>query len=76
MKWEEEAHYIHTVQYFVALMKQHGVKQVLEDVKNLDLDIYDAICYNVLQAETKKKQTSVLLRDPYFDPHFDPDGRC
>lgn len=72
LPWEEEAHYVHTVQYFVALMRQHGVKQVLEDVKNLDLDIYNDLCYNVLQAETNKRKTAVLLRDPFFDS----DGRC
>jgi len=71
MKWEEEAHYIHTIQYFVALMRQHGAQQVLEDVKILDLDIYNNLCYTVLQAETKKKREAAI-----FKPLLDDDGRC
>lgn len=72
LPWEEEAHYVHTVQYFVALMRQHGVKQVLEDVKNLDLDIYNSLCYHVLQEKQKKTNEIAAL----FKPPFDDDGRC
>jgi hypothetical protein len=77
MKWEEEAHYIHTIQYFVALMRQHGVKQVLDDVKILDLDIFNNLCYTVLQAETKKKREAAIFKP--FNPNDyvdDDDGRC
>jgi len=74
MKWEDEAHYYHTIQYFVALMRQYGTKQVLEDVKVVDLDTYNDLCYNVLQAETKKKATAAIFKP--FTQEYDADGRC
>jgi hypothetical protein len=71
LRWEEEAHYIHTLQYFNALIRKHGAKQVLDDLKNLDLDSYAEVCYNVLQAQTKK-QAAAIFRSPFNDD----DGRC
>lgn len=72
LTWEEEAHYIHTIQYFNELIRKHGAKQVLEDLKNLDLDSYTEICYNVMQAQNKK-QAAAIFRDHFFR---DDEGRC
>lgn len=77
MQWEEEMHYIHTIQYFVALMRQHGAKQVLDDVRNIDLDTYNDLCYTVLQAETKKnREAAIFKRGLEKDRLIDDDGRC
>jgi hypothetical protein len=62
----EEAHYIHTIQYFNELVRKHGAKQVLEDVRNLDLDTYDKLQYHIVGVDKKDKATAALLKDPYF----------
>lgn len=69
--WPDEAHYVFTVQNFVALMRQYGVARVLDEVQALDLDTYTELCYHVLKVEKKKKATAALLNPP-----FDEDGRC
>ena len=69
--WADEAHYVFTIQNFVALMRQYGVERVLADVKDLDLDTYQNVCYTVLKADKTKKNTAAL-----FNPPFDEDGRC
>jgi hypothetical protein len=68
----EQAHYYHTLQYFNELVRVHGPKQVLEDLKNLDLTTYDSLLQWIASGETKRRAAVLLMKDPYFDS----DGRC
>lgn len=75
LRWEEEAHYFNTIQYFNALVRAHGAKQVLADLQHLDLTTYDELVKICLElGSEKKKKVSALLKDPFF--REDDDGRC
>jgi hypothetical protein len=74
MRWEEEAHYYNTIQYFNALVRQHGAKQVLEDLKHLDLLTFDAIAVEFSCKQGKQKEIAALFKDPRTLE--DDDGRC
>jgi len=63
LRWEEEAHYVHTLQYFNSLVKGHGAKQVLEDLRSLDPLTYDTIVLQCIATVEKKKQTAAIFRD-------------
>lgn len=76
MKWEEEAHYFNTIQYFNALVRANGAKQVLEDLQHLDLTTYEELVKICLELGSEKKQkVAALLKDPFFR-NMDDDGRC
>lgn len=63
---EEEAHYYHTIQYFNQLVRTHGAKVVLEDLKTLDLDTYDKLCYTLLEESVKKSRSvAAIFRDTF-----------
>lgn len=63
LKWEEEAHYIHTLQNFNALVREYGAKQVLEDLRSLDPLTYDTIVLQCIATGEKKKQIAAIFRD-------------
>lgn len=65
LKWEEECHYIHTLQYFNELLRTHGAKQVLEDLRNLDLTTYENFVTMVVRTQATDKKVSALLTAPY-----------
>ena len=50
----EEAHYYHTIQYFNALIKKHGAKQVMDDLCMLDLLTYEALMLELSERSRKK----------------------
>ena len=51
----EEAHYYHTIQYFNALIKKHGAKQVMDDLHMLDQLTYDDIVVYLIERGRKSK---------------------
>jgi len=59
----EESHYYHTIQDFNALVRSHGPKQVLDDLKNLDPLTYETIVVQCIATESKKKQTAAIFKD-------------
>lgn len=58
----EESHYYHTIQYFNALVRQHGAKEVLDDLKMLDLLTYEALMLQLTENNKKKKQEAAIFR--------------
>lgn len=62
----EETHYVHTLIAFNKLLRDYGHKQVLKDLKTLDLTNYEKLVTMVRQADEIDRQTSVLLKDPFF----------
>lgn len=69
----EESHYYHTIQYFNALIKQHGVKQVMDDLKLLDLLTYEAIVLQLSENERSKKPIAAIF---HGHPTFKPPYKC
>ena len=58
----EEAHYYHTIQYFNALIKQHGVKQVMDDLHLLDQLTYDDIVVQLTENK-RKAPVAAIFKD-------------
>jgi hypothetical protein len=51
----EEAHYYHTIQYFNALIKKHGAKQVMDDLHMLDQLTYDDVVVYLTESKRKSR---------------------
>ena len=60
-------HYYQTIQDFNEIMVEYGTERVLDDLKILDLTMYEDLVKIVMRADGFKKKTAALLRDPYFD---------
>lgn len=65
-EWEE-AHYHHTIQYFNELLRRHGPKQVLEDMRILDLTTYENFVTMVVRMQQTEKKIASLLTAPYVN---------
>lgn len=69
MKFASEAHkhqYYCGIQDLNELIIMYGAQQVLDDLKLLDLTNYEELVRIVMKADGIKKQTAILLKDPYF----------
>lgn len=58
--------YENLIQDLAAAIQSLGAAQVLDDLKFLDLTGYEELVKIVMKADVIKKQTAVLLKDPYF----------
>lgn len=67
LKAVERQRYLNAVEDFNDLITHYGAKQVLEDLKILNLTNYEELVKIVVRTdEVKKKTTAALLKDPYF----------
>lgn len=61
-EYGEEAHYYHTLQYFNELVRKFGAKRVVEDLKILDLTVYEDVVQSIAKEE-KKRPLAAIFRD-------------
>jgi len=60
----EEYHYIHSLMSFNNLIRDYGPRQVLKDLKTLDLTNYEKLVTMVCKVDEIDRQTSVLFKSP------------
>lgn len=58
--------YLNLIEDLSYAISHYGAEQVLDDLKILNLTNYEELVKIVMRTDAIKKQTAVLLRDPYF----------
>ena len=58
--------YFNLIEDLSDAITHYGAKRVLEDLQALSLTSYEELVTMVMRADGIKKQTAVLLKDPYF----------
>lgn len=66
-----ELAYLNLIEDLSDAITHHGAQQVLDDLKILNLTNYEELAKIVMKADAIKKQTSVLLKDPFFSGDAD-----
>lgn len=63
--------YLNLIEDLSDAITHYGAQQVLEDLKILNLTNYEELVTIVMKTDAIKKQTAVLLKDPYFRANQD-----